>query len=189
DEPEVFLYGPKALEAWLRSLPGVRGARGDPSSRSIVVVHDDESNRADELWGQLAEIDRVELRGFELHGFTHGPADAARTSDKAGPELAAWPLALSTAAAVLSSTGSALAPWALLGSAVPVFRRAYDVIFRQKRLNVDVLDASAAGVLLSQARFGTASIMVWLISLGDLLRNYTMRRSLRTIEGMYEGKH
>jgi Cu2+-exporting ATPase len=30
--------------------------------------------------------------------------------------------------------------------------------------------------------------MVWLISLGDLLRNFTMQQSIRTIEGLYEGQ-
>src|SRR5205085_2906913 len=84
--------------------------------------------------------------------------------------------------------GSGLSAWFLAGAAIPVFRRAYNVLFRQSRLNVDVLDASATTLLVSQGQFGTASIMVWLISLGDLLRNLTMQRSVRTIEGLYEGK-
>jgi Cu2+-exporting ATPase len=189
DEPEVFLYGPSALEAWLRTQPGVREVRVDTTSRSVVVVYDRRETRAEELRVRLAGFDRIGLRSFEARGESSGPADVSANGDPAGPDLAALPLALSTAAAAFASAGSALAPWLLLGAAVPVFRRAYDVLFRQSRLNVDVLDASAATVLLSQARFGTAAIMVWLISLGDLLRNYTMRRSLRTIEGLYEGAH
>ena len=189
DEPEVFLYGREALEAWLRSLPGVREARVDPASRSAVVRHDVLATDADELHERFAGFDRVGLRSFDASVVARGPSQSATPAEAAAPDIAALPLALSTAAAVLSSTGSVMAPWALLGAAVPVFRRAINVLFRQKRLNVDVLDASAASVLLSQARFGTASIMIWLISLGDMLRNYTMRSSLRTIVGLYEGKH
>jgi Cu2+-exporting ATPase len=189
DEPEVFLYGPGALEAWLRTQPGVREVRVNPTSRSVVVVHDERASTAEELRGRIAGFDRVGLRLFEAQGEPGGLPDAAGSGDRPGLDLAALPLALSTAAAALASGSSPLAPWLLIAAAVPVFRRAYEVLFRQSRLNVDVLDASAATVLLSQARFGTAAIMVWLISLGDLLRNYTMRSSLRTIEGMYEGKH
>jgi Cu2+-exporting ATPase len=98
------------------------------------------------------------------------------------------PLALSTAAAWMSVSQSALAPWLLAGAAIPVFRRAFDSLFRNSRLNVDVLDASATTVLLSQGSIGTAAVMVWLISLGDLLRNFTMQRSLRAIEELFDGK-
>ncbi len=97
-------------------------------------------------------------------------------------------MVLATAAAFVALGESMVAPWLLAGAAVPVFRRAYDALIRKSTLNVDVLDASATTVLALQGQFGTAAIMVWLISLGDLLRGFTMQRSLRTIEGLYDGK-
>ncbi|HZW30229.1 MAG TPA: heavy metal translocating P-type ATPase [Isosphaeraceae bacterium] len=181
DEPEVFVYDPGALESWLRGQAGVRQARVNPTSRSVVVLHDPRRVRAEDLLDRLTGFDRVHLRDVPT-------AQARPAAAEHDHGLQGWPLTLSTAAACLAVGQSALAPWVLAGAAIPVFRRAYDVLFRQSRLNVDVLDASATTVLLSQGSFGTAAIMVWLISLGDLLRNFTMQRSLRTIEGLYEGK-
>ena len=181
DEPEVFLYEPGALESWLLGQAGVREARVNPGCRSVVVIHDPQVVGAEDLLGRLTGFDRVRLRDVPT-------AQARPVATDHHQGLQGWPLTLSTAAACLAMGQSALAPWLLAGAAVPVFRRAYDVLFRQSRLNVDVLDASATTVLLSQGSFGTAAIMVWLISLGDLLRNFTMQRSLRTIEGLYEGK-
>jgi Cu2+-exporting ATPase len=183
DEPEVFLYDPAALESWLRGEPGVREVAVKPACRSVVVVHDERVVRAEDLLGRLAGLDRTRLRAVPV---TPPRPTAGQAAADRG--LMGLPLGLSTAAACLAVGGSALAPWLLAGAAVPVFRRAYNVLVRQARLNVDVLDASATTVLLSQGSFGTAAVMVWLISLGDLLRNFTMRRSLRRIEGLYEGK-
>src|SRR5262245_17997644 len=72
DEPEVFLYGPPALEAWLRGLPGVREARANAAGRSVVIVHDGEPDRDDELTHRLAEFDRVELRSIDPNGTPRG---------------------------------------------------------------------------------------------------------------------
>jgi Cu2+-exporting ATPase len=181
EEPEVFLYDPVALQAWLGGQPGVRAVRVSPASRSVIVTHDAEVLGANDLLARLTGLDRRQLREVS------GPAPHLQPAGK-GDSLVGLPLALSTAAAFVALGGSALSPWILAGAAVPVFRRAYDALFRESRLNVDVLDASATTVLALQGQFGTAAVMVWLISLGDLLRNFTMRRSLRTIEGLYDGK-
>jgi Cu2+-exporting ATPase len=183
EEPEVFLYDPAALRAWIEGHPGVREARVNPSCRSVVVAHDPRAIDAERLRGLLAGLDRVRLREVA----SPGPRPQPANGDGGGGPLVGLPLALSTAAAIVALGGSPLTPFLLAGAAVPVFRRAHHALFRQSRLNVDVLDASATTVLAWQAQFGTAAIMVWLISLGDLLRHFTMRRSLRTIEGMYEG--
>jgi Cu2+-exporting ATPase len=182
EEPEAFLYGLAALEGWLAGQPGVREVRVNPASRSVVVEHDPKAVGAEGLLALLDGLDRVRLREVAP------PVPRARPASGGGEALVGLPLALSTASALVALGGSPLSPWLLAGAAVPVFRRAYDVLFRQSRLNVDVLDASATTVLAAQGQFGTAAIMVWLISLGDLLRSFTMRRSLRTIEGMYDGK-
>jgi Cu2+-exporting ATPase len=183
DEPEVFLYDPEALRSWLGSHAGVREVRVNPACRSVVVVHDPGVVDEKDLLARITEFDRVKLWDGAR------PAMRSRPQPPPGDNApSGLPLALSTAAGLLAMAGSALSGWLLAGAAIPVFRRAYHVLFRQSRLNVDALDASATAVLVSQGQFGTAAIMVWLISLGDLLRNFTMQRSVRTIEGLYEGK-
>jgi Cu2+-exporting ATPase len=187
EEPEVFRFDADALRAWLEDQPGVRSARVIAACRSVAVTHDPAAIGAEELVARLSRLDRVRLR--------ETPVPAPRPQSPTEPQsigadpLVGLPLILSTASALAAlGGGSTLAPWLLAGAAVPVFRRAYEALFRRSNLNVDVLDASATSVLLWQGQLGTAAIMVWMISLGDLLRNFTMRRSLRTIEGLYDGK-
>ena len=83
---------------------------------------------------------------------------------------------------------SALAPWLLAGAAVPIFSRAFEALTRGGKLNVDVLDATATTVLLLQGQVPTASVMVWLVTLGDFIRDITMQGSQRAIEELFDGK-
>src|SRR5438105_14548218 len=115
-----------------------------------------------------------------------GPRPQSPSQPSRADRLIGLPLVLSTAAALVALGESVFAPWLLAGAAVPVFRRAYEALTRRSKLNVDVLDASATTVLALQGQLGTAAFMVWLISLGDLLRNFTMQQSIRTIEGLYD---
>jgi len=43
-------------------------------------------------------------------------------------------------------------------------------------------------VLLLQGQVPTASVMVWLVTLGDFIRDVTMQGSQRAIEGLFDGK-
>ena len=181
EDPDVFRYDPASLQAWFGNQPGVREVRLSPASRSVVVTHDPAGVRPEDLVARLAGLDRRQLREVSQ--------PPARLQQPESGSLVGLPLVLATAAAFVALGESVLAPWLLAGAAVPVFRRAYHALFRNSKLNVDVLDASATTVLALQGQFGTAAIMVWLISLGDLLRGFTMQRSIRTIEGLYDGKN
>jgi heavy metal translocating P-type ATPase len=83
---------------------------------------------------------------------------------------------------------SALAPWCLAAAAVPIFRRAFDAIAQRGKLNVDVLDAAATTVLVAQGQVTTAAAMVWLVALGDFIRDITVQQSQRAIAGLFDGK-
>lgn len=99
------------------------------------------------------------------------------------------PLALSSAAVALTVFAeAAIAPWLVAGAAVPIFARAFEAITQRGRLNVDVLDAAATAVLAVQGQIQTAALMVWLVSLGDVIRELTMQRSRRAIEELFDGR-
>src|SRR5262249_5420621 len=83
---------------------------------------------------------------------------------------------------------SAVAPWLLAGAAVPIFTRAFEAVTQRGKLNVDVLDAAATAVLVLQGQVQTAAFMVWLVSLGDVIRDLTMQRSRRAIEDLFDGR-
>ena len=51
------------------------------------------------------------------------------------------------------------------------------------RINVDVLDASSIGVSLAQGDYGTASSIMFLLSLSDLLEDYTRKKTKLALAG------
>jgi Cu2+-exporting ATPase len=97
-------------------------------------------------------------------------------------------LALSSAGVALGVVCEPLAPvllpWLLVGSALPMLKRAYQALAADGRLTVDVLDASATAVLGLQGQFGMATFMVWLINLGDYIRDATTSQARSALESV-----
>ena len=60
---------------------------------------------------------------------------------------------------------------------LPFARVAAHSMFRQRRLNVSVLDAAAIGTSIAQRDFKTASTVMYLLRLGDELEEWTHRKS------------
>ncbi|MBF0488200.1 MAG: heavy metal translocating P-type ATPase [Nitrospirae bacterium] len=74
----------------------------------------------------------------------------------------------------------------LIYIAVPVYKRTYKCIKNEHRLNVDFLDAAALTVGLLTGDVMNASAMVWLIHLGDYIRDLTASSSHRTIRKLLD---
>jgi Cu2+-exporting ATPase len=178
-ESSVEAFDPGALTAALRAKDGVRDVKVTPACKSVVLSYDS---------GALTEADAISLvsdispQSLNGHGQTKAPA-AAEDSDVPSR----LPLLLSSAAVALSLVAdSALVPLLAFGAAIPIFRRAFEAL-SQRRLNVDVLDATASAFLGFHGRFGTAAAMTWLVSLGDFIRDATIQRSHRVIEDLFDG--
>ncbi len=167
-----------ALEALLRQHPGVTDVRLSPTTRSVVLEFDPTATTVDALLGIAGHLPVAELE-------THGPRGA--TADAMETDASSWLyLGLSSAALALDLVfPSGLAPWLLAGAAAPIFVRAFESLSEKRRLNVDVLDAAATVVLVTQAHIRTAGIMVWLVSLGDVIRDLTLRKSHGAIEDLF----
>lgn len=179
DNDELWRDLPAAFAGWMRDQAGVQDVRLNPECRSAVVAHDPASLSTKQLLRRMGTLSLTKLRALRA------PAPNGQENESSS----AVTLALSSAAAVLGLLGeSAVAPWLLLGAALPIFSRAIDSVTKKGRLNVDVLDATATGVLGLQGQFATASIMVWLVSLGDFIRDITMEQSHRAIGGLLGGK-
>jgi Cu2+-exporting ATPase len=179
DDYELWQDLPAAFGGWMREQAGVQDVRLNPDCRSAVVAYDPATVNSEQLLRRVGMLSLTELRTLQE------PASNGQENESSSTIT----LALSSVAAVLSFLGeSALAPWLLLGAALPIFSRAIDSVTKKGRLNVDVLDATATGVLSLQGQFATASIMVWLVSLGDFIRDITMEQSHRAIGGLLGGK-
>jgi heavy metal translocating P-type ATPase len=171
-----------AVEDVLRDHPAVQGVRLNPPARSLVVTYDAAVIEADDLIHFLQgwTIERLESYQSRSHRSQQSPESPAQSW---------WSLGLSTAAVALGFLAeSAVAPWCLAVAAIPIFQRAFDAIVQRGKLNVDVLDAAATTVLVAQGQVTTAAAMVWLVALGDFIRDITMQQSRRAIEGLLDGK-
>jgi heavy metal translocating P-type ATPase len=180
ETPQVLNGLGQTVEDVLRDHPAVQGVHLNPLARSLVITYDAEAIGADDLVSFVRHSSVEQLEARQLRSPQQSPEP---------PALSWWPLGLSTAAVALGFLlESALAPWCLAAAAVPIFRRAFEAIAQRGKLNVDVLDAAATTVLVAQGQVTTAAAMVWLVALGDFIRDITVQQSRRAIEGLLDGK-
>lgn len=165
-----------ALEATLRRLPGVRAVRVAAGASSVIVEHDPEA---------------VDVAAITWAAAT-APADAAPLVSAASAERAGIPRALSWSSAgllVSLAFGQALPLVAypfIAVTAVPVFKRAWDALVRRRKLNVDLLDALAILAATATGDVLNAAGIVWLISVGDHIRDLTQAHARRAIRDLLE---
>jgi Cu2+-exporting ATPase len=169
-----------ACEAFLRDQPGVQDVSLNPACRSLVLTYDAARLAAADV---VAIVDNISVEALTAHRARPG---TGVPNDDGGPS---WlNLGLSSLAVGLGLFAeSALAPWLVGAAAIPIFARAADALTRRGRLNVDVLDAAATAVLASQGQIQTAAAMVWLVSLGDFIRDLTLQRSQRAVLDLFDG--
>jgi Cu2+-exporting ATPase len=74
----------------------------------------------------------------------------------------------------------------MIWNSLPIGRRAWSVWSRERRLNVDFLDTVAIAASIAQSLMLTGSIIVWLIRLGDWIRDLTAQGSKRAIADLME---
>jgi Cu2+-exporting ATPase len=181
ESSEFFGRLSASFEAFLRDQPGIRDVRLNPSCQSLILHYEPERLDVDKLVACVEQLSPERIRTYRPR---HQPQPAGER-----PSIAWLSLALSSAAMGLGAlVESSLAPWLLAGAAVPIFSRAFEALTRRGKLNVDVLDATATTVLMLQGQVRTASLMVWLVSLGEFIRDITMQGSQRAIEGLFDGK-
>jgi Cu2+-exporting ATPase len=178
----------KALEG----CPGVDSVRANPACSSVVVCYDAHRPAA------LADVDQA-LGALTITQGRSGPessADAEKDGHRTEITAAAAALrdlGLPTLSLALSLFGGPLAA-ALTAplvsyNSLPILLRAYEVLRREHRLNVDFLDSLAIVISLSRGNLFTSAFMTWLITLGDYIRDQTAARSKRTIAHLldYQG--
>jgi len=112
---------------------------------------------------------------------------AARARQNVRPRM---PLVLPTVSLILSFfVGPAVVAInipLMLWNARPIGRRTWQVIRHERRLNVDFLDTLAISVSMMNGAFVTAGIIVWLVRLGDWIRDLTAARSKRAVSELLE---
>lgn len=75
-------------------------------------------------------------------------------------------------------------PLVAIYGALPIFKKGI-IAIRDRRLNVDLLDASAVGAAMGTREFLTASLITFLLKLGEYLEEWTRGESRRLLSDMF----
>ncbi len=163
----------------LTRLAGIREVKPNCDCASMTVHYDKKSWEAFSL---CLHID-------SLASADGGGINAAKWPVAADDTSSAWyQLALSSLGLLTTWLKIPLAPMilplCLAGSAGPMISRAYKALGREGRLTVDALDTSAAALLTAQGQFRMAMFMIWLVNIGDYIRDATIDRARATMESV-----
>lgn len=142
----------------------VRHHRFNRACRSLLVEHD----------GTLSPADVRRLVESAEPGSE--PAGAGQT---ASGSAAKW-VALGIGGA-LALAGSPLAVPILLGSALPIFRRGFTSLAKEKKLSVDVLDSFALVLTMLGGHVFTAAAVISMVEGGEWMRDVTAAQSRRAL--------
>ncbi len=171
------------LVSWLHSQDHVQDVRLNPYCCSIVIRYElaSETPWIDQLGNITPQHLRPTLRTDSEKALI--PASAPKPGGNGTLRFATLSLALS----LVSAPAGALFNLPLLvWNAVPILKRASLVLVKERRLNVDFLDGLSIVIALGLNQLFTAAFIVWLISLGDWIRDRTAAKSKRAIAGLLE---
>ena len=158
------------VEALFRDISGVEKVSFAPRTGSLLVRHDGcETTRSTILLDLAAAAIPATRRRHPESELDRKKKSVVRS----GLLLLARPLIPLPLRPVLAVYG-----------ALPVFGRGLEAL-RKKKMNVDLLDASAVGAAMATRDFFTASLITFLLKLGEYLEGWTRGESRRLLSDMF----
>ncbi len=172
------------LERCITALAGVLSVRVTSAIGSVVVAFDQSETSAEELLFAISTFSPDEIL---RSAYEQTQVVPAKTSSNDSSKL---PLYIATVASILSVLNIPVISWLaypLIGIiSIPVFQRAWNTITKERRLNIDFLDALSVVAAVATGDVRNAAIIVWLIVLADYIRDLTKARSRKAIDGLLE---
>ena len=177
------LAGRDALAAYLAGLqanpPALRSLKDRPSFNEEVKIEEKRPSaltvylQKNPLVRAIAETYKRAIAGIPVLRPLTGPSAPEPEGKLDFSPLMRWvavrpmlPMAVNTINALIDS--------------VPYVFKGLGQLIRGK-LNVSVLDAAAIGISLLRRDFRTASLIVLLLGMGDMLENYTRKKSMASL--------
>jgi Cu2+-exporting ATPase len=184
----------EAALVWLRGRPGIKSARINYDCACLIVEYDVACEPLlRTVVGQLRLMTIVELRNIVAPS---EPANGKAVESVVGrldatqSMLSRIPLALPTLSVGLALSTNpvvmAINIPLMLWNAYPIALRAFRVLRRERRLNIDVLDTLAVSASLAHGTPMAGAVVTWLIKLGDWIRDLTAAGSRRAIRELLE---
>jgi Cu2+-exporting ATPase len=178
------------LLAWTRKQAGVSGARINLDCASLVIEYDPAQRLAlGELLVLLRSLSPSQVQALAGHAAGDGQAlQLARRQPAPKPHR--YPMLWPSLSLLLSFSRNPLVVGIntplLLWNAFPIYKRAWMVWSRESRLNIDFLDALAIAASIGQGAQVAGAVIVWLIHLGDWIRDLTAAGSKRAIRDLMQ---
>ncbi|HKT34591.1 MAG TPA: heavy metal translocating P-type ATPase [Nitrospira sp.] len=170
------------LAGMLSKFEGITDCRANADCASVTISYDQRRWTANRLSGRLRRLTSQDIQRL-------APADNINAGASEAQNSSSWfELSLSSAGVALGllcePLAPAIVPLFLAASAFPMLKRAYEALATEGRLTVDVLDASATALLSLQGQLSMATFMVWLINLGDYIRDATVSQARAAMESV-----
>ncbi|HBG06146.1 MAG: cation transporter [Geobacteraceae bacterium GWC2_58_44] len=159
-----------AVEAQFKDLAGVEQVSFSPRTATLLLRHDRKQATRDAILETVAAAPIPKSRRPRPESELERKK---KTVVRAGLLLLARPLIPPPIRPIIAVYG-----------ALPVIRRGLTAL-RQRKMNVDLLDASAVGAALATREFLTASVIVSLLKLGEYLEEWTRGESRRLLSDMF----
>lgn len=174
-----------ALESYLRRQPGVTQVRLSRAAESVVVEFQPGA------WDGNALV--MLVRGFDparTPPETTAPQAIDAPADTHSPARAKLELALASSALAVSLVAGPTVTPLIYGmlwiSSMSIYQRAYKSLLGRRKLNVDVLDATALTLLTAQGIYWQAALLNALLSGAELIRGATQERARRELSEVLE---
>jgi len=168
--PRFPKVDPAGVESQFRELAGVREVSFSPRTGSLLVRHDGKAATRDVILASAAQTGIPPARRRRPRTELQRKKRSVTVS---GTLLLCRPLIPPPVRPVLALFG-----------ALPVLKRGA-LALRERQVNVDLLDASAVGTALATREYLTASLITFLLKLGEYLEEWTRGESRRLLSDMF----
>ena len=183
----------EAALAWLQTQPGVKGTRLNYECASLVIEYDvkfESMLRA--MLGRLSVMSIEDLQKLVAPGQIAAVATPPAPLQPTRPP-SIWksmPLGLPSLSLLLAFSANpvvrAINTPLMLWNGYPIALRAWRVLRREGRLNIDFLDALAITASLLMGDPMAGAIVTWLIKLGDWIRDLTAAGQRKAMSELLE---
>jgi Cu2+-exporting ATPase len=184
----------EAALVWLQTQKGVRHARLNYACACLVIEYD--VNFEGVLRATLGQLSVMSIADLQrLVGTIDKSAVQARTPVPLTPAKppSIWsntPLTLPTVSLLMAFSANPIVTAInfplMLWNAYPIALRAWGVWHRESRLNIDFLDTLAIAASLMMGNPLAGGIVIWLIKLGDWIRDLTAAGQRKAMSELLE---
>ena len=163
----------QAIERELMSVLGVTNYKTNPLTATVLVLYNEDQIRRDQVLEILqSALDRADLDGAK---------------DRHDLDFALCTVSVPLAAAAQFAVPALIPASAalFLYTAIPSFKSAYEVLFKERRLGVDVLDSIVVAACLGTSSVFAGSVLCWCLGFGRMLVKKTEDNSKKMLLNVF----